>query len=55
VTDAFASTRYQPGDPIAFTVARTGLPGNGQLLFTLFDFSCAQVVKGCKAPIAATH
>jgi hypothetical protein len=55
VTDAFASTRYQPGDPVAFTVARTGLPGNGQLLFTLFDFSCAQVVKGCKAPIAATH
>jgi hypothetical protein len=55
VTDAFASTHFMPGDQVTFSVTRMGPPGRGQLLFTLFDFPCAQAAKACTPPIAATR
>jgi hypothetical protein len=55
VDDAFASTHFNAGDQITFTVARTGPAGSGQLIFTVFDFPCPKGSNKCKAPSAATQ
>jgi hypothetical protein len=55
VDDAFASTHFNAGDQIAFSVARMGPAGNGQLLFTVFDFPCPKGSNGCKPPIPAVQ
>jgi hypothetical protein len=55
VDDAFSSTHFKVGDQVAFTVARTGATGNGQLMFTLFDFPRAQGSNGRKPPTASTQ
>jgi hypothetical protein len=53
VDDAFASTHFNAGDEIAFSVARQGPAGSGQLLFTVFDFPCPKGAT-CKPSVPAT-